>query len=230
MTASAWWDHRVQVRTPTTVTGRAVTGRAVTGRAVTGLRMLLTACLLVVLLAALVGLRLALPMLLHPGEQAALDALLAPGSAGIGVGTPVRTSFGSLTVGEVVINDGLSPADLGGMTHGVSSMVGAGSAQVNVVVTLWNHDASPAALTASQFSLVREGAAGPAGAPLPAVGTTLPRTPVPSGASLDTRLTFVTPSDGSGLSLQFADGDRPVLRVPLGSTDRVAAPVDGHAH
>ena len=224
MTTTALPSRRRPVPAPADRAGRAA------GVDRRGPRALLTAGLAVVVLAAGAGLTLALPVLMHPGEQAAMDALIDPGSPGVGVGAAVRTSFGSLTVGEVVVNDGLSPADMGGMTHGVSSMVGAGAAQVNVVVALWNHAGTPAALAASQFTLLRGGASGPTGAPLPAVGTTLPVTPVPPGASLDARLTFVTPTDGSRLWLQFVDGGRPVLQVPLGATDRVAAPANPHAH
>ena len=99
---------------------------------------LLVLLLLGLVATAAVGLRTGLGLISHRSEHAAELALAAPTRTDLGLGQPVRTSFGAVTAVGAEINNGLSNADLGGMTHGVSGVVSAGRAQVEVIVTLAN--------------------------------------------------------------------------------------------
>ena len=179
--------------------------------------------------AAVFGLLVAAPLVLHPGEQAELASLAAPDSAGLGVGTPIRASFGSITVTEAAINNGVSNADLGGMSHGVSGLVGSGKADVTAVISLWNHGSSPVTVSPDQFRLRTSSAAGRTST-VTMVNGTLPHHAIPAGARMEARLTFVTETNGSRLTLEFTDRGRPsTVSVPLGTTGRIApSHDDGH--
>ena len=179
---------------------------------------------------AVVGLRTGLRLISNRSEHAAELALAAPTRTDLGLGQPVRTSFGAVTAVAAEINNGLSNADLGGMSHGVSGVVSTGRAQVEVIVTLANTGTRPVVVAADQFRLVtRKGTDAP-GVPLKPSGTTLLAGPLPAGASVDTRVAFVVPTDGASMQLQFADpGLRAPVRIALGRTDRIATP-KGHEH
>lgn len=179
---------------------------------------------------AVVGLRTGLRLISNRSEHAAELALAAPTRTDLGLGQPVRTSFGAVTAVAAEINNGLSNADLGGMSHGVSGVVSTGRAQVEVIVTLANTGTRPVVVAADQFRLVtRKGTDAP-GVPLKPSGTTLLAGPLPAGASVDTRVAFVVPTDGASMQLQYADpGLRAPVRIALGRTDRIATP-KGHEH
>ena len=191
---------------------------------------LLVLLLLGLVATAAVGLRTGLRLISHRSEHAAELALAAPTRTDLGLGQPVRTSFGAVTADGAEINNGLSNADLGGMSHGVSGVVSAGRAQVEVIVTLANTGTRPVLIAADQFRLVTRKGTGAPGAPLKPSGTTLLAGPLPAGASVDTRVAFVVPTDGASMELQYADpGLRSPVRIALGRTDRIAAP-KGHEH
>ena len=191
---------------------------------------LLVLLLLGLVATAAVGLRTGLRLISHRSEHAAELALAAPTRTDLGLGQPVRTSFGAVTADGAEINNGLSNADLGGMSHGVSGVVSAGRAQVEVIVTLANTGTRPVLIAADQFRLVTRKGTGAPGAPLKPSGTTLLAGPLPAGASVDTRVAFVVPTDGASMELQYADpGLHAPVRIALGRTDRIAAP-KGHEH
>ena len=179
---------------------------------------------------AVVGLRTGLQLISHRSERAAELALAAPTRTDLGIGQPVRTSFGAVTADGAEINNGLSNADLGGMSHGVSGVVSTGRAQVEVIITLANTGTRPVLVAADQFRLVTRKGTGAPGVPLKPSGTTLLAGPLPAGASVDTRVAFVVPTDGASMELQYADpGLRAPVRIALGRTDRIAA-TKGHEH
>ncbi len=175
---------------------------------------------------------MALALLAVGGAWMAADIVRNQGTAGIapladpaaqdlGLGQAIRTSFGSLMAAEALINNGLSSEDMGGMSHGVSGFVGTGSAQVNVVVTLHNTGNRAVGIDATQFTLLVGSKGGvPAGKPIKASGTTLQAGGLAGRASVDARVTFVAPTNGARLWLQFTDphgGARPI-RIELGRT------------
>lgn len=148
--------------------------------------------LLALLVAALVvaagaGLVSGLRLVERRSLRAAEVALASPSRTDLGIGEHVRTSFGALAVDGADINNGLSPAELGGMSHGISALVSTGRAQVEVVVTLSNTGSRPVVVAADQFRLVTRKAAASAGsaaavATLAPSGTTLRAAPLPAGA------------------------------------------------
>ncbi len=212
---------------------RPVPRREDAGRRPRGVvRPVLLLLLLVGLVAtAVAGAVVGVGLITHRSERAASRALAAPTRPGLGIGDSVRTSFGALTVREAQVNDGLSEEDLGGMTHGVSALVGAGLAQVEVSLTLANTAGRPAVVTAGQFRLVTRLGDAPDGAPVAPSTTTLSAAALPGRSVVDTRLGFVVPTDGSAMWLEYTDPGRSApLRVALGRTDRVAAPPAAHEH
>lgn len=195
-----------------------------------GARLATGLALVAVVGAGVAGARLALPLLQHPGEQAALASLLDPTTPGLTMGQHVRTSFGSLTVGGADINNGLSQEDLGGMNHGVSSLVSSGQAQVTVAVTL-TAETSAVTVGGGQFRLLAGKGEQPTGTPTGAAGTTFPAGELSRRTSVDGRISFVTPTDGSHLWLQYTDpGSHQVTRVALGQSAVIGADTDAHAH
>lgn len=197
----------------------------------TGGSALLVVGMVSVVVLMLVGIALALPMLRHTSAGAAPVALADPRSHSLTLGQPIRTSFGSLTASEAQLNNGLSSEDLGGMSHGVSSLVGTGSAQVDVVVTLANTSKHPVPLAAGQFKLLTGPGASPVGKTVKVTGTTLQAGLLAAGASEDARVTFVTPTNGSALWLQYSDpAGGAQTRISLGRTGKVSAPAGPHKH
>lgn len=186
--------------------------------------------LIILVAAAVAGLRLGLQLVAHRAERAAEVGLAAPTRSDLGPGQPVRTSFGALTVNGTEVNNGLTTADLGGMSHGVSSLVKAGRAQIEVTLTFANSRNHPVLISADQFRLVTRRAGQAASAPLKPTGTTLLPGPLPAGAGLDTRVAFVVPTDGALLELQYTDPAwKTPIRVALGRTDKLTAPAE-HQH
>jgi hypothetical protein len=187
---------------------------------------LLTALLVAGVVGAVLDLRLA-----HTrSERAALSTLVDPATPGLRPGQPIRTSFGALTVDAATLDNGLSSEDLGGMNHGVSGLVSQGYAEVTVQVTLNNATHHQIIAQASQFRMLRQAGAKPR-VSVAASATTLQAGPLPARSSINMRLTFVTPTDGSRLWLQYADpGRRASVLVDLGSTAKITAPVENHQH
>lgn len=226
LAAPARLDLAPRVVAPRAGARNAAGGRPAGSRR--GARLAAGVALVAVVGAGVGGARLALPLLEHPGEQATLAALVDPATPGLATGQHIRTSFGSLTVDEAQIFNGLSSEDLGGMSHGVSSLVSSGKAQVTVVVTLTAEKAA-VAVGGGQFALLTGRGDTPTSAPTRVVGTTFPAGQLGRRASVDGRISFVTTTDGSRLWLQYTDpGDHRVTRVALGQAATIGA--DKHAH
>src|SRR5437879_1042280 len=97
---------------------------------------------------AMVGAALAVGMVAN-GRLATAEAPAYP------VGGDAPTSFGSISVQEISLTDGPSAADLGGMTHGVTSLVPPDQLQVQVSLLLTNGSARPVDFAPTrQFRLV----------------------------------------------------------------------------
>jgi Domain of unknown function (DUF4352) len=218
--------------TATTPNQRTTAGRPDPAASRRGSALALVAVFVVVLV-ALAGASMAAGILRHR-DTAGTAPLADPATPDLSLGQAVRTSFGSVTATEALINNGLSSEDLGGMSHGVSNLVSTGNSEVNVVVRLQNTGKRPVGIDATQFRLLVGAKGSPAGKPLKATVTTLQAGGLAPGATLDARVTFVSPSDGSQLWLQFTDphGTAAPIRIELGRTSDVkAAPAaSGHQH
>ena len=191
---------------------------------------LLLTVLLVVVAAATVGVVRAVDLVRTRDERSALAGLADPATPGLKIGEPVRTSFGAMTVREATVDNGLSAEELGGMSHGVSSLVAQGHAEVNVLVTLNNTSSRPVLVQASQFRLLT-GRGGRTTGSAAASGTTLQAGLLPGRSVVDARVTVVTATDGSQLWLEYADPGRPApMRISLGTTDNISKSSDGHEH
>jgi hypothetical protein len=163
-------------------------------------------------------------------ERAAEARLADPGTPGLPIGSPVRASFGAITLAEAFIDNGLSSEDLGGMNHGVSGLVSQGNAAVTVVVTVQNTTQQPVLVQASQFHLLTSKPGRKQGKPLVATTTSREAGLLPGRSAVDVRVTFVTATDGSTLRLTYSDPGRPApMRFALGTTAQIAAPKD-HVH
>jgi hypothetical protein len=218
--------QKVLQRSPTARTSSAAqsTGRRWFRR---GLLLALVSTLVV---AGVVGAVLDLRLAHTRSERAALGALAEPATPGLRPGQPIRTSFGAMTVDAATLDNGLSSEDLGGMTHGVSGLVSEGYAEVTVQVTVNNTTHHAVIVQANQFRMLRQPGASKR-VSVAASATTLQAGPLPGRSSVDLRLTFVTPTDGSRLWLQYADPGHPTLAlVDLGSTAKITAPVENHQH
>jgi hypothetical protein len=191
---------------------------------------ILLALVTTLIVAGVVGAVLDLRLAHTRSERAALGALADPATPGLRPGQPIRTSFGAMTVDAATLDNGLSSEDLGGMTHGVSGLVSQGYAEVTVQVTVNNTAHHPVIVQATQFRMLRQPGASKR-VSVAASATTLQAGPLPGRSSIDLRLTFVTPTDGSRLWLQYADPGHPTLvLVDLGSTAKITAPVENHQH
>jgi hypothetical protein len=194
-------------------------------------RVLLVLALLGVSVVAIIGTMLATNLISTRNERAAVASLADPATPGLGISQPIRTSFGAMTVAEVTVDNGLTSEDLGGMNHGVSSLVSEGFAEINVVVTVNNTSHRSVVVQAPQFRLLTGADGKPAGDPIAASVTTLTAGPLPARSTVDARVTFVVPTDGSQMWLEYTDpGMASPVRVLLGTTSKIATVDDGHQH
>lgn len=176
--------------------------------------------------AALVALVVALTAL---GSWLAASAL-SGGGAGVSggparVGAPLQAPFGLVTVTSVDTVSGLAASDLGGMSHGVSGLVGADQQLVQVQLRLSGRDGGRGDFAPSNFHVVRSAGGKPVA---PAAGSLSAARLLP-GANIEGSLGFVVPRDGSRLSLAvpIAAGKAAAL-VPLGTAQKgPAAPAQG---
>lgn len=153
-------------------------------------------------------------------------AIRSPSASGTGpgltagspaVGSTLATSFGTLRVSEVEHSDGLSSSDLGGMTHGINSLVSAGNTSLTAEFTLVNDTDHPVRVNRDQFTLLRTAASGDR--KLAPTGTTLAAGELRAKSSLEAVVSFVVPSDGAPLQLSYRDPGRSGdLVVDLGRT------------
>jgi hypothetical protein len=167
------------------------------------------------------------------GGWLAILALAGPdqhahGSTAVAIGDEIATSFGSLTVQRADTLDGLTPADVGGMTHGVSGLVLSDSAQEAVTVLLANTSSSQVLMDPEQFRLIR----GDTGESLAPTGSTMRPMTLEPGANVGASITFVVPRTGMQMSFRYRDpGSAAEITVPLGRLDQAPASAgDPHPH
>jgi hypothetical protein len=140
------------------------------------------------------------------------------------VGEPIATSYGSITVVQVGTIGGLAAQDLGGMTHGIQSLVGPDEAQVSVAILLVNRSDRPVRVEPGQFRLTVEGSTDP----VVPTGSTIRPLVLRPGASVEASLAFVVPQTGARVSVAYADPGGPSVTVPAGQLGE--APADDPAH
>jgi hypothetical protein len=130
-----------------------------------------------------------------------------------GVGDPVSTGFGTVTVERAEKIGGLTSRALAGLVHGVQNLVRENRLQVQVSLLLTNRSGSAAPYSPDQFRLRIGGSGRPVG---PQSSTILPGELSP-GASIEAHLGFVAPRDGSGLVLEYREpsADEPMF-IDLG--------------
>jgi hypothetical protein len=154
---------------------------------------------------------------------------LAGGPAVEGAGARAATTFGSIAISAVETVDGLSAADLGGMTHGVSGLVPATQAEVLVGIVITNASDRRVRIDPAAFGLVVDGAD-----PLPASGGTLIPVGLSPGADLEARIAFVVPRTAATATLRYADPGGGSVALAAGQIVTGPAPnpapEDGHDH
>lgn len=166
---------------------------------------------------------------LSAGEGAAHAHVGTPGTpppGGFGVGSDVKTSFGSIVVGTAQNLPGVPPKALGGASHGIGGYVGPKETQVQVTVVITNRTRNPIPYSPSQFSL-RSGGADPIAVTKASIK---PATLLPD-AAVEATLIFVAPRNGQKLSLAFQDRGRtaPFL-IDIGHVDTTPKGTDDHTH
>jgi len=132
-----------------------------------------------------------------------------------GIGSDVRTSFGSVVVGTAQSLRGVTRKALAGAVHGIGGYVPPDKVQVQVTVEISNRMRTPIPYSPSQFSLISGKAA-----PIKVTGSSIkPATLLPD-AAVEATLIFVAPRKGQKLKLAFLDRGRttPFL-IDLGRVD-----------
>jgi hypothetical protein len=140
------------------------------------------------------------------------------GGAQVDPNTQIGTSFGVITIEHVENIGGLTSNELGGMTHGIQSLVTQDKAQIQVSVTLTNRLGREVAYTPSQFAIV----AATGSPPIEPDNSTLPAGQIRPDSSIEATLSFVVPRDGSQFWIEFREPSvaAPTL-VNLGHVDLV---------
>jgi hypothetical protein len=137
----------------------------------------------------------------------------------------------SLTVGDVTFRvsealevTGLSDADLGGMSHGVQSLVSDDRALIRVAVTVTAGDSDTSydatGLTASAAGASSTSATAPIAGSLPLRGR------LAAHSHLEGSLSYVVPRNGAHIVLGSGAGERSVPLLYVSTTDGRG----GHAH
>lgn len=158
-----------------------------------------------------------------------LGLVTAMGDLGLRVGLPgtgsaphrinddVKTSFGIVAVEFVRQVDGVTHRALGGASHGVSGLVNADHAQIQVAVAITNRLDHPISYTSRQFRLLVTTKS--RSSVLRVRGGDLPDARVLPHAGIEGHLDFTLPRGVQRLTLQFRDpgAAQPVL-IYLGST------------
>jgi hypothetical protein len=119
-------------------------------------------------------------------------------------------SFGALQVVDARVAPGLTDQQLGGMSHGISGLIGANTAQLQVSMEMTNTTYAPAPWTAADFRAV----AARTGREFAPVGGTKESGKLAPGASLDLVLNYVVPRNGDHFTLNVRDGQS-LVRVHL---------------
>jgi hypothetical protein len=129
----------------------------------------------------------------------------------------VHTSFGIVNVEFVRQVDGVTHRALSGASHGISGLVDADHAQIQVAVAITNRVSHPISYKAQQFRLLAI-----RGGKTIALGVQagdLPNSRVLPNAGIEGHLDFTVPRGVTHLTLEFRDpgANKPVL-IDLGST------------
>lgn len=142
----------------------------------------------------------------------------------------VKTSFGIVAVEFVRQVDGVTDRALSGATHGVSGLVDAGHAQIQVAVAITNRTEAPINYTSDQFRLriTQRGKS----SVQEIRGGDLPDARVLPHAGIEGHLNFTVPRQSAGLALLFQDsGKKAPIVIDLGAADFTAQSSDSlHAH
>ena len=187
-------------------------------------RSALWAIVAIALVAAAYG-ALVLLGLVPGGPQRVAASRPAPQQGVLAIGTPVRASFGTLRVLEAHPVAGLTNKQLGSMTHGISGLIDARDAQMEVDVEMTNSTTAPKRWTAADFRLETvDGAHMYA-----AVGGTRENGTLVPGASVELGLNYVVPRDDAPLVLRVRDGEE-FVRVYVGSVGKAPAGTKGLDH
>jgi hypothetical protein len=146
----------------------------------------------------------------HPAGQTALQT--APSND---IGRSIPTSFGVIAVESVKKLTGLTPKQLGGMTH-FPSWVKPDQMQVQVFLEISNLKNHTIRYSPRQFRLVAGN-----GSRIPILSTTFPGGILQPSASIDGQVTFIAPRRtraGAHLWLEFREPGRTApVRFDLGS-------------
>jgi hypothetical protein len=128
----------------------------------------------------------------------------------------------SYTVTHAEQVKGLSDADLGGMAHGVQSLVSDDKALITVTLVITAGD-SPGSYDASMFRAFAAGSS----VGVPPVGGTLAPGLLRTQAHIEGTLSFVVPRNGAQIALRAPNNSR---EVPLLQVDDAPAGTAGHPH
>ena len=142
-----------------------------------------------------------------------------------GPADPMTVTVGAVTytVTHVEQVTGLTDADLGGMSHGVQSLVSDDKALVRVAVTVAAGDAT----TDYDATVLTAAVAGTPGGIVPVAGSLPVRGRLSAHAQLEGSLSYVVPRNGAHLVLRAGSGSR---EVPLVDVDDAGDPTPDHDH
>ena len=161
---------------------------------------------------------------LGAGQPDAATATLPPQPV-LAIGKPARTTFGHLRVLDAHAVTGLTNQQLGNMTHGISGLIDARNAQMQVAIELSNSTHLATHWTAADFRL--ETVSGEH--MYAALGGTQESGTLAPGSSVDLGLNFVVPRDGSKLVLRVRDGEQ-YVRVHVGRVAKAPPGTKGIQH
>ena len=141
-------------------------------------------------------------------------------------GESVPTSFGVVAVEFANVLTGLSPAELGGQTHGVHNLVGEDKAGVQAHITLTNLSNSPVPFSAAQFRVLL----GRSQTPVPLTSTSITSGVLQPSSNIDEQLSFVVPRTNQAILLEYRDPDGRTIKIRVGHTDQAPLDLTSHSH
>jgi hypothetical protein len=166
---------------------------------------------------ALIGVALAL-MFVVRGPGAAGPGKLPDGPFELAQDIPA--SFGVVAIEHVDKLAGLTARQLAGATHGIQNLVPPDKQQIQAQGAITNLTERPVAYSPQQFFLVTR-KNGRDSKPIPLSSASVKPGTLQPDASIDVRLSFVAPRDGSQVFIGFNDPGRskPIL-IDAGKTSR----------
>jgi hypothetical protein len=155
----------------------------------------------------------------------------APAEPLPGTDQSIRTSFGTMIVGRVLTVNGLTAKATSGVTHGIQNAVWSEDAQVETTVYLSNARSTTLEYAPTDFSVQ---ATRPKGRKrvLPVIKSDVGPGTLQPMATVELRLSFKVPRDGSRMLLAYRDpGSKSPIYIRLGRINAGAKdPGDGHHH